>query len=336
MARRILVDAIRRKMADFDYRVSSIAPELFQNADDAVAELLEMQSSLGAQERQFYVSFNRADRILDFVHWGRPINRHECPGFRRGAALGYDQDIQKMLTLNFSDKGVETGGHAPSVTGRFGLGFKSVFFVADQPEVISGRLAFQIRGGFYPVALSPVAAEDLRGTACRLGVVGSVPTAIRLALADEITVEKVVTAIQGFKGIAALLTVFSRQIRTLTITQDSEGRQLTMWKRHLPHTAGWYTPRSAAKSLSVFDARFGRISIPRRSSSNWVQVVLHSPRKSCPAWWITTPTGERSDLRWVLNAPFKPDAGRQRLALNSQENSQIADEIAVAFGQGAG
>jgi hypothetical protein len=35
---------------------------------------------------------------------------------------------------------------------------------------------------------------------------------------------------------------------------------------------------------------------------------------------IPTPTAERSDLKFALNAPFKPDAGRLRLAVNNCQN----------------
>ena len=89
--------------------------------------------------------------------------------FSGGLERGYDQDLQKMLTLNFSDKGVNPNDRPAIVTGRFGLGFKSVFFVSEQPEVISGRLAFEIRGGFFPVALCQSAAEEMREKAREAG-----------------------------------------------------------------------------------------------------------------------------------------------------------------------
>jgi hypothetical protein len=332
-ARRVLVDAVRRKMADFDYRVTSIAPELFQNADDAVVELLDMQGSLVSQERQFVVQFSEADRLLQVIHWGRPINRHECPGFSRGVVLGYDQDLQKMLTLNFSDKGVGANGGAPSVTGRFGLGFKSVFFATDQPEVISGRLAFQIRGGFFPVALSPATAEELRSAACSLGASNSVPTAIRLPLAEGIETASVASAICYFEQIAAPLTVFSRQLRTLTITMNSETRSWTNTEVALTGNGGVVHARVGNSQFICFRCP---IQLDRHPASVLFELgpsgIAQLPEE-LSGLWITTPTGERSDLRWALNAPFKPDAGRQRLALNCKENGQVADEIARAFGR---
>ena len=162
--RSMLVDAVRNKMIDFQYSLGSVAFELFQNADDALAELEEMQNGLDPKARQFVVHLDSQQKILEIVHWGRPINRHEFAGFPDGRKRGYDQDLQKMLTLNFSDKGIHTDNRPAIVTGRFGLGFKSVFFVSEQPEVISGRLSFEIRGGFFPVPLPLAVAEEMRTT----------------------------------------------------------------------------------------------------------------------------------------------------------------------------
>ena len=61
-------------------------------------------------------------------------------------------DLEKMLLLSASDKGVQDG--LPCVTGRFGLGFKSVFLFADRAAIWNGRLACDVVGGLYPRQLS--------------------------------------------------------------------------------------------------------------------------------------------------------------------------------------
>jgi hypothetical protein len=126
-SRLALVAAVCRKMTDFQYDVTSVPYELFQNADDAAAELAEIRG-LRAEEGRFVLQYLPSHQELTVIYWGRPINRHAYPGLADGQRRGYDQDLQKMLTLNFSDKGVGDGGHQAIVTGRFGLGFKSVFF----------------------------------------------------------------------------------------------------------------------------------------------------------------------------------------------------------------
>src|SRR5207237_185748 len=115
--RRTLVDAVCRKMTDFQYSLESVPFELFQNGDDAVAELEEMQTDLDPQAKKFVLHLDSSQGMLEIVHWGRPINRHEFPNFREGLKRGYDQDLQKMLTLNFSDKGVQADDTPAIVTG---------------------------------------------------------------------------------------------------------------------------------------------------------------------------------------------------------------------------
>jgi hypothetical protein len=39
-------------------------------------------------------------------------------------------------------------------------------------------------------------------------------------------------------------------------------------------------------------------------------------------------------MRWALNAPFKPDAGRKRLATTNPENRMLAEEVSSRWGEG--
>lgn len=76
--------------------------------------------------------------LLSFIHWGRAVNAVGSGGFL-GRERGFHQDIEKMLILSSSDK-TEEG----NVTGKFGLGFKSVLLASDRPKLISGRLTTEI------------------------------------------------------------------------------------------------------------------------------------------------------------------------------------------------
>jgi hypothetical protein len=331
--RRTLVDAVRRKMTDFEYDLNSVALELFQNADDAVTEWDEMKGGLHPHESRFVVQLDAAQRRLELIHWGRPINRHAFPGFSLGLKHGYDQDLQKMLTLNFSDKGVGDGDQPVKVTGRFGLGFKTVFFVADQPEVISGRLAFQIRGGFYPMPLPLEHASALREWAESLGEPGLVPTAIRLKWTESTKAGELDEAFDAFTRIAPLLAIFSRRIRTLVINNGDAAATFTSRedKSKLTSTGRFTHIEVGPKSYLCFRC-------PLRADARPASVLLSLDAsgvstlpEGMPRLWITTPTTESSDLRWAVNAPFKPDPGRQRLALNNPANRQIAEEVADAW-----
>jgi hypothetical protein len=325
---RALVGAIRRKMEVFQYGVKSVPFELFQNADDAVVEIQEMRNTEDERTQRFILNLDVESGILDIVHWGRPINQHSFPGFQDGLRRGYDQDLQKMLTLNFSDKGADGENRQSMVTGRFGLGFKSVFFISERPEVTSGRLAFEIKGGFFPVALSPAAAEEMRAQTRDLSSPGLTCTSIRLRWGSHVDAAEIVNAIERFAVAAPLLSIFSRSIRTIVVGQKSTKRVWAISEEGLSESG-------LAISVQIGNVQYLRfrctISSDERPASVLFQIdsggIAPLPDE-LTGLWITTPTDERSDLKFAVNGPFKPDAGRQRLALNSLDNRRIAKEIA--------
>jgi hypothetical protein len=330
---RRLVDAIRRKMNDYQYNLGSILFELFQNADDAVAEIEEMQNGELPQARRFVLRMDTQERVLEVCHWGRPINHYEHPGFYDGVKRGYDQDLEKMLTLNFSDKGVGPDSRTPVVTGRFGLGFKSVFFLAQEPEVISGRLAFRIKAGFFPVPLSSAVAAELRGAASAIGVSGLAPTAIRLKWAQQIRNSEVVDAVNQFAGFAPLLPIFSRRIQTLTVVHEDQSTTWIASETKLTNSGRFSFVQIGHRSFFCFRCSLSKDDRPATLLFNHDASGISQLPQDWTGLWITTPTAERSDLRFALNAPFKPDAGRLQLAVSNPENRFLAEEVAQAWGE---
>lgn len=72
---------------------------------------------------------------LTVFHNGGPINR--STGSDRGAAENH-HDLRKMLSFGHSNK--QLGPSFGNVTGKFGLGFKSVFLITDQATQALERL----------------------------------------------------------------------------------------------------------------------------------------------------------------------------------------------------
>ena len=154
----ILVDAVRRKMRQYQYHVNSIPFELFQNADDAYQELTDMVGTTELEDSIATTKFviTVTEGTIRFAHWGRCINEYDrYDRFEKGREYGFDRDLEKMLTLYFSDKEVRdinvSNDLCGSVTGKFGLGFKSIYLATSSPSVVSGRLCFYTRGGFFPL-----------------------------------------------------------------------------------------------------------------------------------------------------------------------------------------
>lgn len=318
--RAVLVAALRRKMTDYQYDMRSVLLELFQNADDATVESDAMPG-----DRQAAFTLSVVDRCWTVTHWGRRINEYTD---QAGRERGYDQDLNKMLSLNFSDKGRDEA--TARVTGRFGLGFKTVFFVTDEPQVASGRLAFSIRGGFYPVALDCAQTETLRGTVPGVQV-RDFPTVIRMPWrADDAIHQELDGALADFRRIAPYLSVFSRRLRRVVVGNDTlicDESQMGEAKH--------------VRIVRVAGATFLRLLCPLGDDADPASMLirvaanghgLQSLDADVPRVWVTTPMEEPCETGWALNAPFKPDAGRKRLALGNPANRALAEQVAARLG----
>ena len=322
-----LIAAIRRKIEHFQYTPASMLLELFQNADDAAVELSEMHGG-SASDFVFRVSLESTSRQLQIVHWGRPINQYLGPGFD-GQSRGYHQDLAKMLTLNFSDKAT-AGEDKPLIeTGKFGLGFKTVFFLADEPEVLSGRLAFRIKGGFFPMPLSTADITELRA------ISGTEPpkakltaTVVRLRL-NESTSSSAEQLIRAFATRANLLTLFARKLRTVEVTIDGKSQryaseQVELWTNvHLVRTVGG--------GILSFEC-----PVPHDLHGANVAMKVGAGgmepfASDVPRLWVTTPISEQSAADFTINAPLSPDAGRQRVVPSNPENRRVILAVSEGF-----
>lgn len=118
-----------------------------------------------------------------------------------------------MLILSATDKWDEE-----DVTGKFGLGFKSVLLVCEQPRFVSGRLAVRVVSG---ILLQPWEdAQGARQRLIRLGTDSGAPGTlidlpwIRGELGDRV--------LERFRRISGILCVFGRGIRSITCVTESE------------------------------------------------------------------------------------------------------------------
>lgn len=328
----VVLNAVRAKMTDFQYSLASIPYELFQNADDAVVELAmikaypdnpdELGEVLLPDHVKRFLIILQNDSLL-FVHWGRPINAIGSAGFP-GRERGFHHDLEKMLVLSSSDKSSEG-----KVTGKFGLGFKSVLLASERPRLISGRLATEIIAGLCPVPL--LDSVHLRNKLHDLSPDRKWQgTLLELSLTEG-THSRIM---ESFSRLAGIMTIFSKKIQRIDIHGGSnqswewrperislsEGIQLELGELPMPED---FRQRGLALYFRLHDG--GLLFSMGPEGFRVLPVEL-------PAIWVVAPTKETEGLGFAINCVFDLDAGRARLAGNSAVNCQKALNLGKAFG----
>ena len=295
--------------------------ELFQNADDAAVELG------GDAEPGFAV--RAGESSLTAVHQGRPVNR-------AGEKVKADtaaRDLRKMLALGHSDKG--DGGLA--VTGRFGLGFKSVFLIADAPRLLSGTLAVEILAGLYPRTLGDADQTELRDALERAGLSRDAGTAIDLPLRDGVTVAEIA---ENYCKLAAYLCVFARATRRCGWI-GAAGFEQAQWNAAAGCDLGGLAVTGCLTALAAGQAVTPRRVLVLRAGRDDDTAALlfgldaHGVTplaEEVPTVWVTAPTGERHDLGYAVNGPFALDVGRSLIAWEDAETATTFAQLGSGFG----
>ncbi len=312
---KILSEGVRKRIQDANYDIASIPFEIFQNADDACSELSQMGCSNVSRRIKIVIE----KETLYFIHWGRGINQARF-GSNDYRNKKYDEDLQKMLLLNFSDK-------KEGVTGKFGLGFKSVYLISDNPRVVSDRLGFEVNGGLYPKELSK---DEFNAIAqYREGDEGTViKLPLYLPLLDQGAAE-VYNQIEQFKSYIPLLGAFSRWLREFVINLKKNERQYEWREKDI-------IPKSkvAIGELIPKSNNFQRALLLGTNEERFVFPLglrgIEPLYDHYPTFWVTAPTRMKLNMGFAVNAMFRLDVGRSQLDLRGggkKENYAIAQRL---------
>lgn len=309
-----LLSAVRSKIRDFGYAASRVLFELFQNADDAYR-----QQDAATKDACFRVEISsEGSGGFRVIHWGRPIN-HLGPDARDGRRLGHDRDLLNMLLMNFSEK-----RPGEDLTGKFGLGFKSVHVLSDSVGIASGFIALRTLGGFVPTAW-PNGIDEAEA---RKRPDGRKATVIDVPFSSETSVDGGEAA-RAFRASITWMPAFARVIRRVEIA-DHDPVSIDCTSTPLIN-------ESAIQVVSISGAsrqqglRFDLVDsycLLLRLDAAGPGAFSNELRRL----WNLAPLEEDLRSGWLLNGPFAVDPGRGRLAGLIAERHDIFRKLGRTFG----
>ena len=303
-----LLSAVREIVARYGYGHARVIFELFQNADDASIQ----HSPLG----QARFRIETAPGRLRALHWGRLIN-HLGPEPQVGERAGWQHDLFNMLLMNLSEKREE-------VTGRFGLGFKSVHLIAREVGIASRFVACRVRGGMLPEVW-----KDGRQISHDYADVGRQATVIDLEI-DASHREQAEDALKDFRRAARWLPAMSRAIRRIEIEGDG-GHGI--WTAELTPTAA-----EGIKIVTLNGPQPGRALALDLGEETTLFLPLDADgpvpeEEGLPRIWLLAPLEEPLSSGWLMNGMrFRVDPGRGRLAGTEAERKELFARLGKALG----
>ncbi len=301
------LEAVKSKLSIYEYDEKSVIFELFQNADDAFLELLEM--NIKPKEDKFVLDIEK--NVITIKHWGRKINqdRGGIFSYEDNRKRRYNDDILKMLLMGYSRK-------TKNQTGKFGLGFKSIYLICEAPKILSGRLGFQILGALFPKELDK---EDKSRLQKKLGQHYRDGTIFEIELLKEVKAEEIT---RDFEDFAYIQTCFSKKIRNIVINDVNYSNEIKPFLKVNEISK----VRVDSNNYGLLFSLSGGKILFRLDKKGLVKFD-----KNIPQIWVTVPTLETNNLGFLVNAQFDIDVGRTQLAFNTENNYKITEKIAFDF-----
>lgn len=340
------LEAVREKIGhrQFGYQETSVPFEIFQNADDALVELEMMAQNQPLDENrlQFFINCAKRSTIM-MMYWGRPINCFIHPSHRGNDHLdkGFDKDLQKMLSFNYSDKlsNSDQPDSNITVTGKFGLGFKSIYLICREPHVLSHRLGFKVVGGLLPARLTKLNFDNLTRHDIKQ-FEDYIPqffdrTIIKLPLDSNLDLKKS-DILDPFEKLVGILLIFAKRIKTCKILINHD-QPLEKYQWNPVSLLGDKTIEIGKITLNKYE-QVNAICLKLDDSGHFVLPIKHSPKmssalnKSIPNIWVTAPTQEKLELSFIVNAQFDVNTGRSTI-IDSEDNLKLANKLGKVLGK---
>ncbi len=300
--------AVCLKIDANQYYEDSILFEFFQNADDCVNDLVNCGVKIEKQNRVFKIQASPKRIIV--THYGRMINYTPSnTNFKFKDKFKFD--LINMVSLYSSNKEKDgTIGNQLGDTGKFGLGFKSVYKICREPVVRSGELEFKIVAGLYPVTVEH--SQNFKND--------SGETRFELEVTSGNSIENICGR---FERSIPFLVIFSKQINSIYMnnTPYSLSRETIYAQKNRKME---YINVAGKEFLYIDSTCSIKYTILFKTNN---KQVTNAARDEASKIWNLTPLESVANLPFFINTDFSLDTGRRNLSAHSDNNEQILRRI---------
>lgn len=333
---------VRAMLGEYAYSRASVLLELLQNADDALEQQRVMTRCEGLPDAARAVVIELCDvpgaasPTVRLSHWGRLINDHGGNNFLEGRQYRWDQDLYLMARFQVSAKrDAEDSTTAVQSTGRFGLGFKSVHLVSDDPVVRSGSLAFRFEAALVPAEVTGELASPMPE------VDGHPATTIELPLAVEFEpADLLKDMFSRLMPVVSVFTAMARQIAAVTLPAQYGG-EVAFEPLDVPGAPGWAVTRNSVR-VGHREQRLRLLRYrPTTPPGSMRTLLLALDSKGVPVpmppevptFWVVAPTEECWEFGYCINGDFKLDTGRVRVDFKAEKSASTLDTLGSELGR---
>ena len=295
-----LLEATRNKIAEMGYRADRVLFELYQNAVDAQAQW-HGESKVRVEALR---DAEGAIIRLRLIHWGRPINQ-PGPDPRRAEDEEHGRDLANILAISHSAK------DGDAVTGRFGLGFKTVHMLSDGVGIASAGVILRIVGGMIPEPWPEGEAE-----ARPFNERGRKATLIDVPVAPD-RQDEARKAWEAFRQAAPLLAALGRD-GTIELSDCADQPPLTHEAEPLVDGVALVALDQGCRALRFdLDAGF-RLFLPLGRNGPYA-----FPGETAQFWNLVPLVGISRQGAWLMEGPFPVDPGRTHFSGSPEDSARL-------------
>ncbi len=296
---------IERAGGDHDGIQRILTEDMYSNPLRFIDELLQnAQDAASKAKKNIDVEFRLYNDKLEFSHSGKEF------------------DLKDVISIT----GIAVSTKNDKSIGKFGIGFKSVYQITDEPHIYSGKYNFKIVEFRIPISIPQ---NNNKNTLFILPFKKKYDEENTFSYFKEIEAESLlflsnINSIewQGNQKIQQILSLSKvpleelkdhnlvyKKIEIKNISSE-KSKQYLVFHRNI---------QISGKKLDI-DIAFGFDPIENRIIP-LINRKLH----------VYFPTKEETHLNFLLNAPFRPTANRESIKLENSDDFKIVEELSQLY-----